>query len=148
MKKIIFMILVGSMLAVTSCTNAPRSVSDPKLPAKSSQVAEMPPTEAETRVSMPGAQFVDVRTPAEYAGGHAARAVNIPLDTLPSSLDRLKKDQPVYVICQTGRRSKMAAALLSDSGFTDVVDIPGGTTAWSEAGLPMEKPTSDLPFAR
>lgn len=85
------------------------------------------------------AQFIDVRTPEEYAGKHAAGAINFPLDKLETELSRLDKDKPVYVICETGRRSQMGSEILQKAGFKDVYNVKGGTSEWIGAGLPTEK---------
>jgi rhodanese-related sulfurtransferase len=98
----------------------------------------MTPAQAQAGTAAAYSQFIDVRTPAEYASGHAYRAVNIPLDLLPQNLNRIEKNEPVYLICATGRRSKQAAEILNAAGFPRVVSISGGTAAWSEAGLRME----------
>ncbi|MFM8911861.1 MAG: rhodanese-like domain-containing protein, partial [Flammeovirgaceae bacterium] len=45
-----------------------------------------------------GATILDVRSKAEFAGGHAKGAINIPLDQLPSQLGRFKKEQ-VIITC-------------------------------------------------
>lgn len=80
---------------------------------------------------------IDVREPDEFAGGHVPGAVNIPLQTVPDSLDRLDADKPVYLICQAGMRSERAATFLDARGF-DTVNVLGGTGAWASAGLPLE----------
>ena len=84
-------------------------------------------------------QFVDVRTVEEYQGGHAPRAVNLPLDALESELARLDRNQPVYMICQSGRRSQKGAELLLQKGFKEIYNVEGGTSAWTAANLPLEK---------
>lgn len=63
------------------------------------------------------AQRVDVRTTAEYQGGHAPKTVNIPLDQLNSRLKELDPSRPVLVCCASGARSAMAASLLKKKGF-------------------------------
>lgn len=68
------------------------------------------------------------------------RAINIPLDRISRDLDRLKKDEPIYLICQTGNRSKKAAIILNEAGFKNVINITGGTSAWEAANLPMDMP--------
>jgi rhodanese-related sulfurtransferase len=83
------------------------------------------------------ATVIDVREPDEFAGGHVPGAVNIPLQTVPDSLDRLDPDKPVYVICQHGMRSERAATFLDARGF-DTVNVLGGTSAWMAADLPIE----------
>lgn len=67
-----------------------------------------------------GAQRVDVRTPAEFAGGHAPGCVNIPLDQLAGRANQLDKAKPVLVCCASGSRSAMAASLLKQRGFEAV----------------------------
>lgn len=113
---------------------------DPPPPAgaTASVVNEIKPAEALPRVQAAYAQFVDVRTPEEYAAGHALRAINIPLNELPARLARLEKNEPVYIICQSGRRSKEAAEILNRNGFKWVFNVTGGTNAWIAEGLPME----------
>lgn len=64
------------------------------------------------------ATLLDVRTPTEYARGHIAGAVNIPLDELREHLDGLDSEKPVYVNCQSGLRSYIACRILSQHGFT------------------------------
>jgi len=66
--------------------------------------------------------LVDVRTVDEYNNGHAAYAINVPLDEIPSvNLDKNKK---LFVYCASGGRSQMAEMLLSQKGH-DVVNIGG-----------------------
>ena len=67
-----------------------------------------------------GAKIIDVRTPAEFAGGHVKDAVNIPLSTLGARLGRFKKDEAIITCCASGIRSRSAKALLQANGFTNV----------------------------
>ncbi|MEP7148320.1 MAG: rhodanese-like domain-containing protein [Acidobacteriota bacterium] len=82
-----------------------------------------------------GLQFVDVRQPGEYGGGHARGAVNLPLNSLTDTIHQLDPSKPTYVICQTGFRSSLATSLLENAGFQHVCNVAGGTTAWIEAGF-------------
>lgn len=99
----------------------------------------MTPAEARPAVEVAYSQLIDVRTPEEFASGHAYRARNIPLETLSANLDKIEKNEPVYIICATGNRSREAAKILVDAGFKQAVNIAGGTEAWRAAGLPMGK---------
>jgi hydroxyacylglutathione hydrolase len=83
-------------------------------------------------------QFVDVRQPGEYGGGHAMGTSNLPLNTLSRELKNLNPDYPTYVICQTGYRSSLATSILENAGFQNVYNVAGGTSAWIEAGLETE----------
>jgi rhodanese-related sulfurtransferase len=61
---------------------------------------------------------IDIRTPQEFAAGHAPRTVNIPYDLLmmyPESY--LKKGEIYYLICAHGTLSHRASAVLRSYGF-------------------------------
>lgn len=64
-----------------------------------------------------GANIVDVRTKAEYAGGHVKGSINLPLDKLEQELHRLKRGTPIITCCASGMRSSSAASILRDHGF-------------------------------
>jgi len=86
-------------------------------------------------------QIVDVRRPGEYVNGHVPRALNAPLASLDTSLGPLdlKKDKLTAVICAGGYRSSAAASMLQKQGFSNLLNVAGGTGAWVNAGYPVEK---------
>jgi rhodanese-related sulfurtransferase len=47
------------------------------------------------------------------------------------------KEDEIHVICQSGGRSMKVCQKLETAGFTNVVNVEGGTSAWHEAGLPV-----------
>lgn len=65
-------------------------------------------------------QWVDVRTPSEFAGGHASGSINIPLDGLMGRLGELDRARPVILACASGSRSAVATSLLKRKGFEAV----------------------------
>lgn len=69
--------------------------------------------------------LVDVRTPAEFAGGSVKGAVNIPLDKLHGQFTKFKDKQNIIVFCRSGNRSSQAKRILEQNGFTNVIN--GGT---------------------
>jgi rhodanese-related sulfurtransferase len=81
-------------------------------------------------------QLVDVRTPSEFAAGHLAGALNIPLDEIESRVADLDCRRPVVLVCKTGTRSTIVCNLLQGLGKPAVV-LQGGTTAWVQAGFPL-----------
>jgi rhodanese-related sulfurtransferase len=103
------------------------------------EVGQVSVEQANEATAKNNVQFVDVRTAEEYQSGHAPKAVNLPLEGLENDLARLDKDKPVYVICQTGRRSQKGAEVLHQAGFREVYNVAGGTSAWTAANLPLEK---------
>lgn len=61
---------------------------------------------------------IDVRTPVEFRASRIATAVNLPLDEMDQdSLARLEtKENPLYLICQSGARSGKALEKLEALG--------------------------------
>jgi rhodanese-related sulfurtransferase len=101
-------------------------------------VPEIGPAELAERLKQkPAPQLVDVRTHAEFAGGHVRGAVNVPINELQSRLGDLTLDpaRPVVAICLSAHRSIPAVRLLRDRGF-DAVQLAGGMAAWRAARLP------------
>lgn len=85
-------------------------------------------------------ELIDVRTPVEYREVHVEFARNIPLGQLDATslvAGRNGSAEPLYVICRSGTRGKQACEKLQAAGYTNVVNIEGGTQAWDQAGLPV-----------
>lgn len=86
-------------------------------------------------------ELIDVRTPVEFREVHVQGARNVPLDQLdPKAFMQNrngKSDEPVYVICRSGSRGQKACDKFQQAGFTNVVNVEGGTMACIEAGLPV-----------
>ncbi len=77
-----------------------------------------------------GAILIDVRTPEEFAAGHLASAVNVPVDDLADRLGELgEKERSVVVYCRSGHRSARASRLLKSVGFSKVNDL-GAMSNW------------------
>jgi rhodanese-related sulfurtransferase len=85
--------------------------------------------------------LIDVRTPVEFRQLHAVGATNIPIDVL--GLENIRgarsgrSDDPLYVICASGQRSRRSIQKLTKLGIDNVVNVDGGTSAWEQAGLPV-----------
>jgi rhodanese-related sulfurtransferase len=92
--------------------------------------------------------FLDVRTPAEYAEIHVPGAHLGPLDRLDATklanVNGFAKDQPLYIFCRSGNRAKQAAEKLEKSGYEQCHVVEGGTMAWAEAGLPVNRGRSKV----
>ena len=88
-----------------------------------------------------GATIIDVRTAAEYAGGHLQGAVNIDVQSadFASKIAALPKDGKYIVYCQSGMRAKTAQAQMNAAGFTDVTNAGGIAAASTATGLPIVK---------
>ena len=84
---------------------------------------------------------LDVRSAGEFEGdlGHLQGARLIPLDELRERLDEVPHDRPVVTVCQSGKRSAMAAQILLKSGYEQVANIAGGLIQWSRLALPFQE---------
>jgi rhodanese-related sulfurtransferase len=77
-----------------------------------------------------GATLVDVRTPAEYGGGHIDGALNIPIDQLAARIGELgDKSAPIVLYCRSGARSGRGMRLLQAEGFEQVLNL-GAMSRW------------------
>lgn len=85
--------------------------------------------------------LIDVRTPVEYREVHLEVARNVPLDQLdPVALMQARNgaaNDPIYLICRSGSRGQQACEKFIKAGFSNVVNVEGGTTACVDAGLPV-----------
>jgi len=72
-----------------------------------------------------GGVIIDVRTKQEFAGGHIKGSKNIPLNTLGSNLNKIKKNKTVITCCASGMRSASAKTILESNGFTNVYNGGG-----------------------
>jgi rhodanese-related sulfurtransferase len=103
------------------------------------------PLELSERLGGFGAPIVlDVRKPGEYEDGHLPGALLRPLDPRISARD-LPANAALAIVCRSGYRSASAASLLAASHAGPILNLAGGTDAWRESGLPLEKGSAALP---
>jgi rhodanese-related sulfurtransferase len=97
---------------------------------------------AEQRVKV-----IDVREPMEFAAGHIAGSLNVPLARITQA--DLPKG-PLVLVCHSGNRSAQALAQLMQQGHPHpLTDLEGGVPAWQQAGLPLRKlKNAPLPLMR
>jgi len=132
-------------------------------------VKEIAPQEAhDTLKANANAVYIDVRTAQEFANGHPAGAVNIPVafadpargmvlnPDFVSVVERnFAKDKRIIVGCQAGPRSTRAAGMLLEAGYQDIANLLGGfggmrdqsgtviAPGWSASGLPVSSDNGD-----
>ena len=90
------------------------------------------------------AVVIDVRGPDEFAAGHIPGAGNVPVTgkaaaDFDKKVSALAKDKKVLVHCRSGVRSAQAVERMRRMGIADIVEMPKGFVAWSEAGKPVQK---------
>lgn len=104
--------------------------------------AEIPAAEVLAGIDAKSAPLIlDVRTPAEYDGGHVPGARNISIDELAQRLAEIEdhRDQEIVVYCERGPRAGKAAGLLAEAGFDSVRHLAGDMSGWRAAGLPISR---------
>jgi rhodanese-related sulfurtransferase len=91
------------------------------------------------RLMNSGAVVIDVRAADAYAAGHIIDARHIPQAELAAQADALKKyrEKPVILCCDSGVTSGASAGVLKALGFTQVVNLRGGLSAWKTENLPL-----------
>jgi rhodanese-related sulfurtransferase len=96
--------------------------------------------------------LIDVRTPVEFREVRVEFARNVPLDRLdPVALMQQRqgsKDDPLYLICRAGSRGRQACEKFFAAGFTNVINVEGGTLACVEGGLPVVRGKQTLSLER
>lgn len=85
-------------------------------------------------------QVIDVRRPAEYESGHVGPAITAPLADLQQTIASLDAapTKKTAVICAGGYRSSAATSILEQHGFSNLLNVTGGTSAWIKAGYEVE----------
>jgi rhodanese-related sulfurtransferase len=115
------------------------------------QIPTVTPQEAQERLGAGGVVLLDVREPTEWET-HIPGSVQIPRGILEAKADptsprheqALDPARQVIVYCRSGARAALAGVTLTELGYTDVVNLAGGITAWKEAGLPTDDAHADI----
>jgi len=135
-------------------------------------IKQVEPPEAHQILSgNPDAIYLDVRTEDEFAQGHPAGAINIPVmfmipgrpqpnpDFLAVAEKVLPKGRKLVVGCLAGGRSQRACEVLEEAGYTDLTNVRGGfggqrdasgqmvVKGWRDAGLPVSQDLDDVAYA-
>ncbi len=112
-----------------------------ELKVASQKFASLTPAGAVQLMNNEDVVLLDVREPAETAGGKISKAVQIPFSGLSKRISEIEKhkDKTLLVYCKTGARSGQACKELSKNGFEKVFSLNGGIAAWQDAHLPISK---------
>jgi hydroxyacylglutathione hydrolase len=84
--------------------------------------------------------LLDVREPNEWKeDGIVEGAKCIHFADLQDKIGSLPRDKPIAVTCSVGNRASTAVSILEREGLTDVSNVLGGMTAWTNLGYPIKK---------
>ncbi|MGC6366703.1 MAG: rhodanese-like domain-containing protein [Candidatus Marinamargulisbacteria bacterium] len=105
-------------------------------------------TELHSTMQQGDVNVVDVRTTTEFKRSFIEGALNIPTEVVLNHQNVFKRD-PVYVICNSGNRSRMVIHELAREGITNVINVEGGIQAWLHQQLPVSGvPSKVIPMMR
>ena len=103
-----------------------------------SGVPETHPKEAADLMA-DGSLMIDIREADEWEEVRIPGAEFRPLSEINDWYEDLPRDRTVILQCRSGNRSAMAtAALISQAGMGNVVNLAGGIIAWHQAGMPID----------
>ena len=85
--------------------------------------------------------ILDVRRKSEFDQGHIEGAVLIPVQEIQRRHGELAehKDDPIFIYCRSGNRSTVAAKILIDNGYTQIINLRPGIKDWVRHNLPVVK---------
>lgn len=128
-KNIIALFLILSTLVISGCTTLNKEISTKGQEAVT--VSRITSEEAKEEMNNNDVIILDVRTEEEYNSGHIENSVLIPIDDLEYKAEEglTNKEQKILVYCRSGNRSKKAADLLVEMGYTNVYNF-GGIKDW------------------
>mgnify|MGYP003504813625 CR=1 FL=1 len=86
--------------------------------------------------------LIDVREDREWLAGHLPQAMHLGKGIIERDIEQVVQDkqQTMVLYCGGGFRSALAADVLQQMGYTDVLSLAGGYSAWLAQGLTIEKP--------
>jgi molybdopterin/thiamine biosynthesis adenylyltransferase/rhodanese-related sulfurtransferase len=76
-------------------------------------------------------QLIDVREPYEFQIAQIGGKL-IPQNDVPNRLAEIDRNREVVVHCKSGGRSQRIAEFLKQAGYSNVSNVAGGITAWSD----------------
>jgi len=137
---------LGLGLSVVGCSSGSTTVaSAQELPAAPGSALTSPlrvgVADFAEVITAPGVQIIDVRTPEEYAGGHIAGAVNIPVQQADfvEQVSRLDANGTYAVYCRSGNRSRPAVDAMRGVGIDSIYELASGTKGWAAEGQPLTR---------
>lgn len=83
--------------------------------------------------------ILDVRRDEEWEKGHIEGARHVYVGHLEENLDKVPRNSPIIVYCDSSRRSNIAASILKKNGYDMVYNVLGSMTAWKNAGYKVVK---------
>ena len=101
------------------------------------EVQRITPEAFEKNLKTEKMKVIDFRKKSEYDSEHVVDSINIPLNQINQSLAQISKEEPFMIHCAGGYRSTIAASILKQRGWNNIVDVRGGLDAIKNTGVPL-----------
>ncbi|MBI5961050.1 MAG: rhodanese-like domain-containing protein [Chloroflexi bacterium] len=138
-KRLFLMLVLALSVLIAACGDSDDDKNEDKNTAATYTTVQV--QEAYDRLNgNENALIVDVRQPEEWATTGipvGAELISLP-DVQARAANELPKDKEIFVICNSGNRSREASDILIGLGYEKVVNVDGGIQAWLKAELPVE----------
>ena len=128
MKNILLLIMIFLVLFIIACNESKRNINTKK--HQTFILAKDLKLKMENNEML---HIIDVRSKEEYYGnrGHIPGSKLVPLQTIASSLEKLKNiEDTIYVVCLSGKRSAIASKILRSNGI-NALNLSGGMLMWN-----------------
>jgi hydroxyacylglutathione hydrolase len=102
-------------------------------------VPEISPEQLAALLATEDVELIDVRNGSEWEEGHIPGSRNFPLGRLPEALERISREKPLVVHCQSGGRAAVAISVLQANGFGNVSHLGGDFAEWSKQQRPVQR---------
>jgi phage shock protein E len=123
-------------LAASGCSAQPAVQQTTEATLSAATISTIDAVRLSGLVAQDKAVLIDVRTPEEFAQGHIAGAVNLPLQDFDPKAVPHEAGKQTVLYCRSGRRSEAAATQMVAAGQA-AVHLGGGIAAWEKAGRPV-----------
>lgn len=133
----IFWLLIAMLLVLVACATQPGLSTPIKLPVAGGSYTNVTPAQLKQMLAAKDFVFINVHIP--YAGEIEMTDAFIPYNEIPQNISKFPADKntKIFLYCQSGRMSAIAAEELVKLGYTNLWNLDGGMSAWESAGLPV-----------
>jgi thioredoxin 1 len=112
----------------------------PAIAQKKGRLEKLDPKAFQVKTVHLKGTLLDVRSKDEFTAEHIKSAKNLDWDSkeFKDIAKKLPRFEPVFIYCQGGYRSNLAAEWMLEEGFSTVIILDNGIDAWKDSGLPVE----------
>lgn len=136
MRKIVFTVaILFGVITLAACSGQPAATTATKVNVAGGSYTNVTPAQLKQMLGAKDFVFINVHIP--YAGEIAQTDAFIPYNEIEQNISKFPADKnaKVFLYCQSGRMSTIAAEELVKRGYTNIWNLDGGMSAWESAGL-------------